>query len=93
MKKGLKNFLFSLEKRGMRGNLIEMLKITKGFDAINAEDYLTFDRSNITRRRYTFKNTSKRFSSNGLLMFGALCLQMSSTVKQSLRSEIDLTNI
>ena len=48
----------------MRGDLIEMFKIMKGFDNINAEHYLTFDRSNITRRRHIFKITGKRFSSN-----------------------------
>ena len=56
--------LFSLEKRRMRGDLIEMFKIIKGFDNINTEDYITFDRSNITRRRHSFKITGKRFTSN-----------------------------
>ena len=56
--------LFSLSKRRMRGDLIEVFKIFKGFDNINAEDYLTVDRSNITRRRNSFKIIGKRFSSN-----------------------------
>ena len=56
--------LYSLEKRRMRGDLIEMFKIIKGFDNINAEDYITFDRSNKTRRRHNFKINGKRFPSN-----------------------------
>ncbi len=47
----------------MRGDLIEVLKIFKGFDNISAEDYFTVDRSN-TRRHNSFKVISKRFSSN-----------------------------
>ena len=43
---------------------IEMFRIIKGFDIINAENYITFDRSNITRRRNSFKVTCRRFSSN-----------------------------
>ena len=38
-------------------------KIIKGFDNVNAEDYITFDRSNISRR-HTFKITGKKFTSN-----------------------------
>ena len=55
--------LFSLEKQRMRGDIIEMFKIIKGFDNINA-DYIIFDRSYITGRRHTFKITGKRFISN-----------------------------
>ena len=40
-----------------------MFKIIKGFHNINAEDYIIFDRSNITRC-HTFKITDKRFTSN-----------------------------
>ena len=92
--------LFSLSKRRMRGDLIEMFKLIKGFDNINAEDYLTFDRSNISRRHNSFKITGRRFSSKpsisfsiGWLTFGIPCPPMSSTVKQLLRSKTDLTNI
>ena len=56
--------LFSLSKRRMRGDLIEVFKIFKGFDNINAEDYFTVDRSNITRKRNSFKIIGKRFLSN-----------------------------
>ena len=45
-----------------------MFKIVKGFD-INAEDYLTFDQSNITRRRNSFKIAGKRFTSKFFLMY------------------------
>jgi hypothetical protein len=56
--------LFSLSKRRMRGDLIEVFKIFKGFDNINAEDYFTIDHSNRTRKRNSFKILGKRFLSN-----------------------------
>ena len=55
--------LFSLSKRRMRGDLIEVFKIFKGFDNISAENYFTLDRTN-TRRRHDFKVVGKRFMSN-----------------------------
>ena len=59
----LKNLnLFSLSKRRMRGDLIEVFKIFKGFDNIDAENYFTLDQSN-TRRRHDFKVIGKRFTS------------------------------
>ncbi len=48
----------------MRGDLIEVFKIFKGFDNINAEDYFTVDRLNITRRRNSFNIIGKNFSLN-----------------------------
>ncbi len=48
----------------MRGDLIEVFKIFKGFDSVNAEDYFTIDHSNKTRKRNNFKIIGKRFSSN-----------------------------
>ncbi len=56
--------LFSLSKRGMRGDLIEVFQIFKGFDNINAENYFTINYSNKTRKRNKLKIISKRFSSN-----------------------------
>ena len=56
--------LFNLSKRRMRGDLIEVFKIFKGFDNINAQDYFTIDHSNRTRRRNNFKIIGKRFVSN-----------------------------
>ena len=59
----LKNLnLFSLSKRRMRGDLIEVFKIFKGFDNIDAGNYFTLDQSN-TRRRHDFKVIGKRFLS------------------------------
>ena len=56
--------LFSLSKRRMRGDLIEVFKIFKGFDNIRAEDYFAIDQTNLTRRHNSFKIIGKRFSSN-----------------------------
>ena len=56
--------LISLSKRILQRDLIEVFKIFKGFDNINAEDYFTVDRSNITRKRNSFKIVGKRFLSN-----------------------------
>ena len=56
--------LFSLSKRRMRGDLIEVFKIFKGFDNIRAEDYFAIDQTNLTRRHNSFKVIGKRFSSN-----------------------------
>ena len=55
--------LFSLSKRRIRGDLIEVFKIFKGFDNINVNDYLTVDRSNLTRNN-GYKIIGKRFTSN-----------------------------
>ncbi len=54
--------IFSLPKRRLRGYLIEVFKIFKGFDNINAEDYFTIDHSNKTRKK--IKIIGKRFSLN-----------------------------
>ena len=56
--------LFSLSKRRMRGDLIEVFRIFKGFDNINADDYFQVNRSNRTRSNNSFKIIGKRFSSN-----------------------------
>ena len=55
--------LFSLSKRRLRGDLIEVFKIFRGFDNINAGNYFALDRSN-TRRRHDFKIVGRRFLSN-----------------------------
>ncbi len=47
----------------MRGDLIEVYKIFRGFDNINVSDYFTIDRSNVTRSN-GFKIIGKRFTSN-----------------------------
>ena len=56
--------LFNLTKRRMRGDLIEVYKIFKGFDNLNVENYFSLDRSNVTRRQNNFKIVGKRFNSN-----------------------------
>ena len=55
--------LFSLSKRRLRGDLIEVFKIFKGFDNINVNDYFTLDRSNVTRNNGC-KIVGKRFKTN-----------------------------
>ena len=56
--------LFNLSKRRMRGDLIEVYKIFKGFDNLNVDNYFSLDRSNVTRRQNNFKIAGKRFISN-----------------------------
>ena len=55
--------LFSLSRRRMRGDLIEVYKIFKGLDNINVNDYFTVDRSNATRNN-GYKIIGKRFRTN-----------------------------
>ena len=53
--------LFSLSKRRLRGDLIEVFKIFNGFTNVNSDKLFTRDRSNTTRN-HGFKITGKRFS-------------------------------
>ena len=55
--------LFPLSIRRMRGDLIEVFKMFKGFDNVSANNYFSLDRSN-RRRHHDFKIIGKRFSSN-----------------------------
>ena len=55
--------LFSLSKRRLRGDLIEVFKMFKGFDNLNVDDYLTVDRTHATRSN-GYKIVGKRFTSN-----------------------------
>ena len=55
--------LFSLSKRRLRGDLIEIFKMFKGFDNLNINDYLTVDRTHATRSN-GYKIVGKRFTSN-----------------------------
>ena len=55
--------LFSLSKRRLRGDLIEVYKIFKGFDNLNVNDYFTVDRTQTTRSN-GYKIVGKRFTSN-----------------------------
>ena len=54
--------LFSLEKRRMRGDLIEVFKMFQGFDNVNIRDYLDIDRERCTRSN-GFKIIGKNFRS------------------------------
>ena len=54
--------LFSLEKRRMRGDLIEVFKMFRGFDNVNISDYLDIDRERNTRNN-GFKIIGKNFRS------------------------------
>ena len=55
--------LFSLTKRRLRGDLIEVFKIIKGIENIDMEKYFTIDTSNITRNN-GYKIVGKRFQTN-----------------------------
>ena len=52
--------LFSLEKRRLRGDLIEVFKMFQGFDNVNISDYLVVDRESNTRNN-GFKIIGKSF--------------------------------
>ena len=55
--------LFSLTKRSLRGDLIEVFKIIKGIENMDMEKYFTIDTSNITRNN-GYKIVGKRFQTN-----------------------------
>ena len=55
--------LFSLSKRRLRGDLIEVFKIVKGIENMNVEKYFTIDTSNTTRNNGC-KIIGKRFQTN-----------------------------
>ena len=55
--------LFSLSKRRLRGDLIEVFKIVKGIENMNVEKYFTFDTANVTRNNGC-KIVGKRFRTN-----------------------------
>ena len=52
--------LFSLTKRRLRGDLIEVFKMFKGFDNVDINDYVVIDRDRTTRSN-GFKITGKTF--------------------------------
>ena len=54
--------LFSLSKRRLRGDLIKVFKIFRGFDNININDYMTTVLASTTRNN-GFKIIGKRFRS------------------------------
>ena len=54
--------LFSLSKRRLRGDLIEIFKMFRGLDNVNIHDYLNVDERNITRSN-GYKIFGKRFQS------------------------------
>lgn len=55
--------LYSLSKRRLRGDLIEVFKIIKGIENVNYEKYFTIDTSNTTRGN-GYKIVGKRFRTN-----------------------------
>ena len=60
--------LFSLTKRSLRGDLIEVFKIIKGIENMDMEKYFTIDTSNITRNS-GYKIVGKRFQTNEAIHF------------------------
>ena len=63
--------LFSLSKRRLRGNLIEVFIIFYGFDNINMNDYVTTDLTSTTRNN-GFKIIGERFRSNEAQHFSSI---------------------
>ena len=55
--------LFSLEKRRLRGDLIEVFKILNGFENINVENLFDIEREGITRAN-GWKIKGKHFTSD-----------------------------
>ena len=55
--------LFTLSKRRLRGDLITLFKMFKGFMNMNPDNFITLDRSNFTRNN-GFKIIGKRFKTN-----------------------------
>ena len=54
--------LFSLSKRRLRGDLIEIFKMFRGLDNVNIHDYVTVDERNVTRSN-GYKITGRHFRS------------------------------
>ena len=68
-KKRLKELnLFSLSKRRLRWDLIELFQIFRGLDDININDYVTTDLTNTTRNN-GYEIIDKRFRSNEVNYF------------------------
>ena len=63
--------LFSLSKRRVRGDLIEVFEIIRCFHNININDYVTTDLTNTTRNN-GFKIKAKRFRSNKAFFFNRI---------------------
>ena len=86
--------LFSLTKRRLRGDLIEVFKIIKGIENMDMEKYFTIDTSNITEimdiklLESDFKLTRQNtFSSIALLMYGMVYHPTLSIVPQLMYSK------
>ena len=60
--------IFSLSKRRLRKELIQVFKIFHAFDNININDYVTTDLTNTTRNN-GFKIIGKHFRSNEAMYF------------------------
>ena len=60
--------LFSLTKRRLRGDLLTVFKMFKGFTNLKPDNYFTIDRSSITRNN-GFKIIGKRYITNAAKYF------------------------
>ncbi len=65
--------LFSLSKRRMRGDLIEVFKMFKGFVNVDVNDYFTLAQSRVTRGN-GYATASKGFSSQEAKHFFFKCI-------------------
>ncbi len=92
--------LFSLEKRRLRGDLIEVFKMFSGFDSVSIRDYFVIDQERSTRNNgfkiigKSFKSEeSKHFFLTEYLMYGILSQQKLSIAIRSRVLRLDLINI
>jgi ribonuclease P/MRP protein subunit RPP40 len=60
--------LFPLEKRRMRGDMIQVFKIVKRIDNVEPDKYFTFDNANVTRNN-GFKIKKRQVGSNETKFF------------------------
>lgn len=59
-------------KHRKHGDPLELMKVFKGFNNINAEEYFKVDQSNITRKLTTFNNRLKNPTKRRQILFSSI---------------------